>query len=162
MVEVRDSKGSGDSAEQRHALLEETQWASDFTWDELQTFATYLHRFRVAGGMNVFREGSPGDNMFILVEGRVNIVKDDIQGHHKVVTTIPKGKSFGEMALFDGEPRSATVMAAVDSTMLVLAKQNLLRLLDDHPQLGAKLLLKLGKLISQRLRATTGQLVDLI
>jgi CRP/FNR family cyclic AMP-dependent transcriptional regulator len=112
--------------------------------------------------MNVCKEGSPGDNMFILVEGRVNIVKEDVEGHRKVVAAISKGKSFGEMALFDGEPRSATVMAAVDSTMLVLSKENLERLLDEHPRMGSKLLLKLGKPISRRLRATTGQLVDLI
>jgi CRP/FNR family cyclic AMP-dependent transcriptional regulator len=152
----------GDTLQQRHAMLEETQWAAEFTWDELKNIAKYLHVFKVAGEMNIVKEGNVGDQMFILVEGRVNIVKEDLEGQRKVVTTIPKGKSFGEMAVFDGERRSATVMAATDSTMLVLTKENLQRLLEEQPRLGAKLLFKLGKIISQRLRATTGQLVDLI
>ncbi|MDA8123989.1 MAG: cyclic nucleotide-binding domain-containing protein [Deltaproteobacteria bacterium] len=152
----------GGGVEERHAMLEDTHWAAEFTWEELKHFARYLHVFKVAKEMNVFTEGSVGSNMFILVAGRVDIVKEDLEGNRKVVTTIPPGKAFGEMALFDGEQRSATVMAAEHSTMLVLTKENLQRLLDDQPRLAGKLLLKLGKIISQRLRATTGQLVDLI
>jgi CRP/FNR family transcriptional regulator, cyclic AMP receptor protein len=152
----------GYSILERHEMLEGTQWASEFTWEELKNVARYLFVFKVAKGMNVFKEGSNGNHMFILVEGQVNVIKEDVEGHRKILTTIPKGKAFGEMALFDGEFRSATVMAADHATMLVLTKDNLYRLMDDCPRLGAKLLFKLGKIISQRLRATTGKLVDLI
>jgi CRP/FNR family transcriptional regulator, cyclic AMP receptor protein len=154
--------GEGYSICEQHEMLEETQWASEFTWEELKNIARYLHVFKVAKDMNVFKEGSSGNRMFILVNGRVDVIKEDMEGHRKVLTTIPKGKAFGEMALFDGELRSATVMAADHATMLVLTKENLLQLIDAYPRLGARLLLKLGKIISQRLRATTGQLVDLI
>lgn len=146
----------------RAEMLEKSQWASEFTWKEIENLARYLAIARIAPGATIFKEGTVGERMCILVEGNVNVVKVDAHGRHKVLTTITKGKAFGEMTLFDGEPRSASVLAAVPTTMLVLTRDNLEQLLDNHPRLGAKLLLKLGKVISQRLRMTTGQLVNLI
>lgn len=154
--------GAEYSLKQRHEMLEETQWACEFTWEELKNVAIYLSVSKVARDMHVFKEGSDGNSMFIIVDGRVNVIKEDAEGRRKILTAVPHGKAFGEIALFDGERRSATVMAAEHTTMLVLTKESLCRMLEDHPRLGAKLLFKLGKIISQRLRATTGQLVDLI
>ena len=153
---------AGYSVQERHDMLEETQWASEFSWEELKNIAFYLSVSKVTQGMDIFKEGSEGNCMYIIVDGRVNIVKEDMEGHGKVVTAVPRGKAFGEMALFDGERRSATVLAAERTTMLVLSKENLHKMMEDYPRLAAKLLFKLGKIISQRLRATTGQLVDLI
>jgi CRP/FNR family transcriptional regulator, cyclic AMP receptor protein len=78
------------------------------------------------------------------------LIKGDIDGKHKILATFSKGKALGEIALFDGEPRSATVVADGPVTLLVLSRENLDRLLADHPRLGAKLLFKLGKIISRR------------
>jgi len=146
----------------RAELLEKCQWASEFTWKEIENLARYLTISRIVQGATIIKEGTAGERMCILVEGRVDVVKDDESGHRKVLTTITKGKAFGEMTLFDGEPRSASVLAAEPTALLVLTREKLERLLDEHPRLGAKLLFKLGKVLSQRLRMTTGQLVNLI
>ncbi|MHB8771382.1 MAG: Crp/Fnr family transcriptional regulator [Syntrophales bacterium] len=146
----------------RAEMLDKSQWASEFPWKEIEILARYLAISRIAPGTTIFQEGTIGKRMCILVDGSVNVVKNDAHGHHKVLTAITTGKAFGEMTLFDGEPRSASVLAAGPTTLLVLTKENLDQLLDDHPRLGAKLLFKLGKVISQRLRMTTGQLVNLI
>jgi CRP-like cAMP-binding protein len=100
--------------------------------------------------------------MCIIVEGRVNVVKEDGEGHKKVLAAIAKGKAFGEMTLFDGEPRSASIVAEETTTLLVLTREKLQQLVEDHPRLGSRLLFKVGKIVSQRLRMTTGQLVDLL
>lgn len=143
-------------------LLERTQWASEFSWGEIEQLAHYLFISRIGAGMTICREGESGDCMCLLAEGRVNVIKGGPEGRPKVLATISPGKAIGEMALFDGEPRSATVVADSPATLLFLSRENLERLLAEYPRLGAKLLFKLGKIISQRLRMTTGQLVDLI
>jgi len=100
--------------------------------------------------------------MYLIVEGSVNVVKEDVSNRGKVLSVITKGKVIGEMALFDGQPRSAKVIATDDATMLVLSRDNLERLIDDIPKLAAKLLLKLGALISHKLRMTSSMLADYI
>ncbi len=69
-------------------------------------------------------------------------------------------QTFGEMALLDGEPRSATGVAAEDSIIFFISKKNLLDVAEDHPKLGFQILWKISKLMSQHLRSTTGKLVD--
>ncbi len=66
------------------------------------------------------------------------------------------------MALFDGEPRSASAIAAESAMIMMLTKDSFDRLVRELPGLAAKLLLVLGKLLSQRLRQTSGKLIDFI
>ena len=68
--------------------------------------------------------------------------------------------SLGEMTIVDGEPRSATAVAVASSTLAVLTQENFLLIMRDKPALSAKLLLKIAQLLSQRLRLTSGILVD--
>lgn len=148
--------------QQRADLLEKTTWASDFTWKEIENMAKYLHVTKTPAGMYVFNEGAKESYMCIITDGTVNVVKHDDDGREKVLSTITSGKVFGEMALFDGEPRSAAVIAARDTTMLVLTRNNLELLMDEAPRLGTRLLYKLGTQLSQRLRMTSGKLVNYI
>lgn len=65
----------------------------------------------------IFKEGTPGDAMYVLVAGEVEL---SVRGHH--VKTIRPGELFGEMALIDAEDRSATATAAADSKLVRLNK----------------------------------------
>lgn len=155
-----DSVTPGQALKKRCEMLEKTQWADEFIWREIEVFAKYLEVSEVTKGMPVFSEGDSDAFMCIIVEGRVKVVKEDRKSSRKEIAVIREGKTFGEMSLFDSEPRSATVIADEHTTMLVLTRDNLDRLIDDYSFIGAKLLFKLGKFISQRLRMTTGKLVD--
>jgi CRP-like cAMP-binding protein len=64
------------------------------------------------------------------------------------------------MALIDGEPRSASGIAVKETIIFFMTQDNLIRLTQDDSQLGVQLLWKISKLISQRLRQTTGMLLD--
>jgi CRP-like cAMP-binding protein len=143
-------------------LLEKTRWADEFSWGEIENISRYLSISRISKGMAIFTEGSIGNYMCLLAEGQAILIKEDLEGQRKVLATFSEGRAIGELALFDGEPRSATVVADGPVTLLVLARENLEQLLAEHPRLGGKLLFKLGAIISQRLRMTTGRLVDLI
>ena len=108
----------------------------------------------------IVREGSTDAYLCLLVDGKVNVVKEGESGAPKELGSIGPGKTFGEMSLIDGERRSASVVAEERSTLVVLTGDGFSRLSLEVPRLGLKVLFKISKLLSQRLRQTSGALVD--
>jgi CRP-like cAMP-binding protein len=70
--------------------------------------------------------------------------------------------TLGEMSMIDGEPRFATCMAIEPTTVAVLTRDDMRRIIEDAPRLGTKILLNLMTLLSQRLRRTSAKLLDLL
>ena len=144
----------------RAELFEKTRWADDFSWHEIRTLSHYLVFNRVRKEDQIVREGDTEAFLCIIVNGSVNVVKKDSDEHQKKLSVIRSGETFGEMSLFDDEPRSASIIAAEDTEMLILTNENLALLISERPGLGAKLLLKLGRILSRRLRLASGKLID--
>lgn len=147
---------------QRSQLISRTEWSSELSWPQVQTFARYVDAFEAKKGAAIFHEDERGHYLCLLVEGRVAIVKRDSTGGEKTLATVGPGKTFGEMSLIDGEPRSATAVALDDSKVVVITEENFTRLAHRHPRLGVALLLKMARLMSQRLRSTSTMLVDFL
>jgi CRP-like cAMP-binding protein len=147
---------------QRSDLIYKTEWSQVLSWGDTLRFAEYVDAFEAKEGVEIFRQGQLGHYLCLLVGGRVGIIKEDSSGERKTLATIGPGKTFGEMSLVDGEPRSAYAIALDDSKVLVLTEENFKRLVDQHPRLGATVLMKLCNLMSQRLRRTSIMLVDFL
>jgi CRP-like cAMP-binding protein len=96
----------------------------------------------------------------LLIEGRVNILKRGADGTDRQLASASAGSTFGEMSLVDDEPRSASVIAEESSVFVVLTGQGMLDLCAEQPRLATKVLLKIAKVLSQRLRDTSDALVD--
>lgn len=94
--------------------------------------------------------GDPGDEMFIIISGKVKICIYGEGNKEQVVATLSSGDYFGEMALLTGETRSATVIATESSEMFVLHKNDFDVILEKYPSIS----LSMGKIVSQRLRDT--------
>ncbi len=141
-------------------ILEKTKWASEFSWENIRIICNYIHPVRAKKGAVIFKEGAKEQSLGIIVKGAVDILKQTGTQEPLKVTTLKSSQTFGEMALIDGEPRSASGVAAEDSIIFFISKKSLLKLSDDHPKLGLQILWKISKLISQHLRKTTGMLVD--
>jgi len=141
-------------------ILDGTRWASDFQWKELQILGAYMELFSAPEGTIFFEQGERDLFMCLIVEGEVRIWKEDSDFKKQVLATIGKDSTLGEMALIDNQPRSAAAVAAEDTTMFILTKQRFEEMADTHPKLWGSMLLKFGKLMSQRLRETSGVLVD--
>jgi CRP/FNR family transcriptional regulator, cyclic AMP receptor protein len=146
----------------RAELLDGTRWANDFAWPEIESIASHLATQRRVKGEVLFKEGDPDPSMFIIVRGSVSILKQDAAASSTLLARLGPGQTLGEMALLDGWPRSATCVAAEDLVLLVFKRAELDRLLEDKPKLGVKVLLKLARFLSQRLRQTSGTLAELI
>ncbi|MBU1341982.1 MAG: cyclic nucleotide-binding domain-containing protein [Proteobacteria bacterium] len=140
-------------------ILEKTRWASEFSWDDIRKICHYIHPVSAKKGAVIFKEGADEESLGIIVKGSIDILKQGDDGNKKVAT-LKSSQTFGEMALLDGEPRSASGVAAEDTIIFFISKQSLIDIASDHPKLGFQILWKISKLISQHLRKTTGKLVD--
>jgi CRP-like cAMP-binding protein len=149
-----------DDEKARATLLDETRWANDFAWAEIESLAAHLRVERRAKGDRVCREGDRDPSLFIIAKGSVAIVKQDAGDEERFLARLGPGQTIGEMALLDGQPRSASAVAAEDLVLLVFARAELDRLVEEKPRLGVKLLWKLARFLSQRLRQTSGALAE--
>jgi CRP-like cAMP-binding protein len=132
----------------------------DLGWVDIESLSNYVQCYQVAAKTIIFKEGEVGNYMCLLIKGGVDIVKEDHEGRQHRLGLVGRGKTFGEMSLIDNEPRSATCIASQDCVMLLLTKANYGRILKERPGLAAHILAKLAKLMSQRLRALSGKMVE--
>ena len=144
----------------RTEMLESTHWAREFKRDQLDRLARHMDVYRYPTGSLLFQEGNRESSMGILVEGHISIDKNARSEGMQVLAKLGPGKSFGEMALIDGEPRSASAHALEDVLMLVLTADGLDSLCEDAPSLAIRLLRRISKMMSQRLRLTSSRLAD--
>lgn len=154
-----DERASQEKYAKYAQILERTKWASEFSWDHIRKLCHYIDPVMAKKGAVVFKEGNKDRSLGIIVKGSIDIIKQQ-EGKKSLITTLRSSQTFGEMALLDGEPRSATGVATEDTIIFFISEKNLMSLTEDDPVLGFKFLWKIARLVSQRLRQTTGMLVD--
>jgi CRP-like cAMP-binding protein len=140
-------------------LLDGLDLFKDFSYPELRTVACYLAFHEVGKGEVVFNEGDAGNYMLILVEGSLAVYKGGEAGHH-LLSYEGRGRVVGEMALIDHERRSATCTANTNCELMTLATEGLSRMASEHPGLAYRFMFALARLLSRRLRRTSGMLVE--
>jgi CRP-like cAMP-binding protein len=107
-----------------------------------------LQRRRYAKGEVIFLQGEPGTCLYLVAAGQVKIALTSAEGDEVELARLGPGEFFGELALLDGEPRSADAIATAPTELLLLPRADFLRLLDAQPALVRPLL----TLVSRRLR----------
>jgi len=104
----------------------------------------------------LFRKGDEGSQAYVILSGRLKVTAAGEEGKETVLRIMDPGEVLGEMALLDGEPRSATLTALERVELLVLQRRDLLPFLEKHPKIAVKLL----QSISARLRSISATLED--
>jgi CRP-like cAMP-binding protein len=125
---------------------------------DLEALARRLRERALKKGHILFRAGDSGQEMFIVRRGTIVISKPVSGQVEQVLARFTAGDFFGEMSLFDGSPRSATVQAETDVTLLVLDRQDLDRLTELSPTAAAAFFHALVLVFIERLRES-GELV---
>jgi CRP-like cAMP-binding protein len=115
---------------------------------ELDAVISILHRREYETDEVLFRQGNPGVGMFIIETGSIDIVYDPTGD---TLATLEDGDFFGELALLNETPRSASAIAREPSVLFGLFRPDLLGLLERNPSLGVDLLLRMARVISERL-----------
>ncbi|MBA4181667.1 MAG: Crp/Fnr family transcriptional regulator [Anaerolinea sp.] len=124
---------------------------------DLQALASSGRVRRFPAGTAIFHEGDPGDSLHVVVEGQVRITVLSGSGSEATVAMVDTGDCFGELALLDGKPRSATATAVTATRTFVVTRNDFVAWLKDRP--GAALALL--ETLSLRLRRTDEALADL-
>jgi CRP/FNR family cyclic AMP-dependent transcriptional regulator len=126
------------------------QWVNG---EDLRSIAELLIERRYPKNSMIVEEGLPGDYMYILRSGRVKVTKASEDGREKIMDFFEAGAFFGEMALLDESPRSASVQTLEPVTLLALSRRDFLKLLRHSPDLALSLIQEL----TRRLRDTDEQ-----
>lgn len=105
----------------------------------------------------IFSENNPGKEMYIVYSGKVGLYIQGKSVHRKLLATVEAGDFFGEMALVDDSPRSATAVAEKDDTqLLVLDKKKFTYLLRHQPDFALVVMSKLCRQLREANKAVTG------
>jgi CRP-like cAMP-binding protein len=147
-------------ATQIHGMISYSPLFENFNLAEIRLLSHFMQVYRAEPGVEVIREGEPGDFMMMLIEGRIEVFKQDRWNAPRIIAMIEPGNTLGEMSMIDGEPRFATCVAAERCMLTVLTRESLARIILEQPILGAKILMELVLMLSQRLRQTSSKLVN--
>ncbi|HDS1737028.1 MULTISPECIES: cyclic nucleotide-binding domain-containing protein [Pseudomonas] len=123
---------------------------------DFQAVAGYFSLTHMSAGESIFAEGDAGSFMCILHRGQVSVRKTDGAGQQVEIATLRRG-AFGEMAVLDGERRSASCIAASECQLLTLGKDSLEKMLNEAPRIAARIIRALAVALSKRLRMQDGQ-----
>lgn len=136
---------------ERITLLKEIDLFSSFDTNELESFATALEEIQITAGTVLCSEGDPGQDMFILLDGTLQIFKDK-----RAITTIQPIDYIGEMSIIEKKPRSATVIASTPARLFRITSAQFQEYLASQPPS----LVAMMQTLSQRIRNDTRQLAS--
>lgn len=143
-------------------VLQKINIFSGLTPYERTKIAKFFRQKEYEPKAKIVKEGDPGDGMFVIKSGAVKISKEITDTEEQVLANLVDGDFFGEMALLDGAPRSASVYAISKVTMLELYRASLLELFDKEAKIGVKVLYNLAKILGERIRESGDKIRDIL
>jgi sulfate permease, SulP family len=139
--------------------LEQTDFLDGVPARDLNELRSVLKLHEFKAGEAICREGDPGDKMWLLVKGSVSVrldVADDRKSRR--IASLTRGTVFGEMALIEGAPRSATIVADEDVACYELSDADFAVLLRDRPAIATTVMRNIARELARRLRRTSEDL----
>lgn len=141
----------------KNNLLKSVSLFYDLSERELGYISSRMIAKKFETGNLIFMENSEGEKCFFVAEGSVKVTRLSKDGKEVILAMLNKGEFFGEMALLDGESRSANVIALENTEVLTLNREDFLSVLQDYPQIAIQLL----KEMAHRLRKSDRQIASL-
>jgi CRP/FNR family transcriptional regulator len=138
------------------ALLDSVDWFSSLTKDEIEELANSAKTVHWELGEVVFEEGDRGETCYIIHTGSVKVLRRFPDGRRLTLARLGSGAIFGELAIFNGERRSATIQAAENATAIALDHERVMAILKSDPEAALSVVISLA----DRLRATNQRLFE--
>jgi uncharacterized membrane protein len=136
------------------SLLAEVPFFAFLDEEERATLAAQVEVVRHQAGQVLFNVGDPGDSLYVIRSGQIEVFVRNDTGHRIVLETAGPRHFFGEMSLLDGGPRTASVLVSEDLEAIRVDRDDLTRLLQKHPTASLDLLAAMGRRLRQ-----TGELL---
>ncbi len=133
--------------EHKMQFLKDVYFFKDLSTDELRTLAESCREEKFSKGEILFIEGEKAEKFYILMDGTVEVWKDYYDRHPDLLAIHGKGHLFGEMALVDDLPRSATVLAKTDVNVLSILRDDFHRILQNNNMVALSLLKSLSSMV---------------
>jgi CRP-like cAMP-binding protein len=129
-------------------LLKEIDIFSGLSASELAAIASVTEEMKLAKDEDVIKQNSIGETVYLIVDGRVSVILEKEDGNEAVIDQMAPGSAFGEMALIDDSPRSATIRTITPCRFLTLHKQEFKETAMEFPRIA----LQICSVLSQRIR----------
>jgi CRP-like cAMP-binding protein len=123
--------------------------------EQLAAFLAYVEVVNCAQSATLFREGQPGDSMFLILEGQMRVYTKTRGGEILFLRMLEVGDAFGEVALLNRSARSASVEAVRESILIKITSASLQKLLSEQPALAAQFLYHLARTLGHQLSDLT-------
>jgi len=140
------------------ALLKQAPIFADLDEGELARVAEVCKEQKFQGAETVFKEGEPGNRLYIIADGEVRISRNIPGSGEEALAVLKKGAVFGEMAIFDRSERSTDAIANADSILITITRSDFELLMDFNRDVAYKVLWAVVRLLSARLRVTNDNL----
>ena len=154
----RSEAWRGISASDKLALLRRHPLFGALPPDSVERLSSYARTRSVARGQGIFAKGDEGNSLYAVCTGTVKISVPSAEGKDAVFNLIGDGEIFGEIALLDGQPRTADATAMTDCELMVLDRRDFLDLVRSQPEIA----LKIMEVLCARLRRTSEQVEDVL
>jgi len=143
-----------DGPSTRTSQLSEITLLGDLSEEDWGRVLKIVETRQFKAGEHIIHAGEQDDAFYILTSGQVDVITS-AGDESAVLATIPEGSVFGEIAFFDGMPRSATIRAQGQVSAVRITRQNFETLAAWEPKIARTLLCDLGRILAMRLRWTT-------
>lgn len=127
---------------------------------EIETVSTYVQRQKLNAGDILFNQWDKAESVYFVEQGALEVLTKCDPENYKVIATLKRGRSIGEMSLIDNFPRSATVQSKSDTALAVLTRSAFEKLMSEHHEIGIKIIKGLARLLALNLRKTSSRLAD--
>lgn len=152
----RRSLHRSESTRVRELSVEELPLVKDLLPEHQAIVASLLQRIEASRARFIFHENDPGDAVYLIARGAVEIAVMNQEGHRTRIATIEAGSLFGEMSMLDGGTRTATAVTIEPTVLYRISRSTLLdELPATQPLIARALMAALMRHVSQRLRETT-------
>jgi CRP/FNR family transcriptional regulator, cyclic AMP receptor protein len=125
--------------------------------DELDALEKIAKKVKLRGDQAIFFEGDRSDSLYVILTGSAKVFRTSDDGEQKIISTLSAGSFFGELAMLDGQPRSAGVAALEDSELLAIGHREFREFISRNPNV----LWKVMEALCERVRRLGADLLDM-
>jgi len=167
LFEQRDNGGNGilldtEAVDNNIEFLKSVELFSSLYLSELSRIAKHLHTVEIKAGGVICNEGDEGKELFIIKTGSTSVLIKVQDGSNKEVAELLPGNFFGEMAIFENSPRSATCIAREDSTILKLDENDFFKLMETESETSIKIMKIMLDIMSERVSNTGNFIKEMV